>query len=78
MTVTNEGGATGFSWVGGQDTARYPAVRREHLPTTKNHLAQNLNKGEVENLSSIHTDMVFVFVYKEVSTRSLALTEKLR
>lgn len=50
MTVTNEGGATGFSWVGGQDTARYPAVRREHLPTTKNHLAQNLNKGGVENL----------------------------
>lgn len=31
LIITNEGGATGFSWVGGQDTARYPAVHREQL-----------------------------------------------
>lgn len=78
MTVTDEGGATGFSRVGGQDTARYPAAHREQLPATKNHLVQKLKKAGVENLSSTHTDMVFVFVYKEVSTKGLALTEKLR
>lgn len=51
-------------------------MHRGQLPTTKNHLVQKLKKARVENLSSTHTDMVFVFVYKEVSTRGLALTEK--
>ena len=48
LITSGEVNTCGFQWTEAKNVARHPDTHKDHLPTTRNHLALNGNRAKIE------------------------------